>query len=481
MKRIVVAGVILTALGSIVAHAAEKSLTYTKLWTYSHGLTTTGQVSEVPAFDAKTDTVWVAGAVGVDILNATDGTLVDHIDVTSLGAINSVAIHNGLAALAVEAKFDRRGPGRVLFYDTQNVDDGALDIVEVGALPDMITFTHNGKKLLVANEGTPNAVADQPYALPDPVGSVSIIDVASRTVTATLDFAGVLTSGANLRTDFTPGAASFDMDFEPEYIAVDDNDKFAYVTLQEANAVAVLDLTQNVFTKVIGLGAKDFNQPGNEIDPIDNDGKIGDFKSYPVKGLYVPDGIATYKWRGKTYVVYANEGDYREDNLDRATGAPAPLNRLRLAVPDSTLPGGPYFVSGARSFSIRDAEANVVFDSGSELDREAHARGIYDDGRSRDKGVEPEGVALLAISGRTYAFIGLERTLKSAVAVYDVTDPHRVSFIDMIVTATDRAPEGLVAYRNKGRFFLGIANEAPGANGRSNTTLYELERVKIKE
>ncbi len=267
------------------------------------------------------------------------------------------------------------------------------------------------------------------------------------------------------------------MDFEPEYIAVDDDDEFAFVTLQEANAVAVLDLAQNAFTQVIGLGAKDFNVVGNEIDPIDNRPTASVvFQTVSAKGLYMPDSVATYQWRGDTYVVYANEGDFREDGVDRITPA---ANQLGLVSPPSGSDAS--FAAGAHSFSIRDTDGNLVYDSGSQLDREAYARSIYDDRRSDEKGVEPEGVALLDIAARTYAFIGLERTTQSAVAVFDVTDPHDVSFIDMIVTASDRAPEGLVAYHYRGSFFLGIANETPGANGTSNTTLYELEKVKIKK
>ncbi len=112
-----------------------------------------------------------------------------------------------------------------------------------------------------------------------------------------------------------------------------------------------------------------------------------------------------------------------------------------------------------RSFSIRDADGNVVFDSSSLLDREAHARGTYNDGRSRDKGVEPEGVALPDIGGRTFAFIGLERPNKSAVVVFDVTSPQDVSFVDMIVTDGDRAPQGRATYHHRGNFYLAIANE----------------------
>ncbi len=204
MKRIVLATTVLTAAMSIDTQAGDKSIAFTKLWTYKHGVTTAGQVAEIPAFDAKTNTIWVAGVVGVDVLDADDGTLVDHIDVTPFGAVNGVAIHNGLAALAVEAVPDRTEVGQVLFYDTRHIEVGVVDAVRVGALPDMLTFTHDGTKLLVANEATPNPRADAAYAQPDPVGSVSIIDVASRTVVAAADFAGVPTSGTNLRTDFTP-------------------------------------------------------------------------------------------------------------------------------------------------------------------------------------------------------------------------------------------------------------------------------------
>jgi len=448
---------------------AQSPLSFTKLWTHGHS----GQVAEIPAFDPKTNTIWVVGVVGVDVLDAADGSLVEHIDVTPYGFVNSVAIHNGLAALAVEAAGDRRNPGSVLFYDTPTrLLSAGVHQVTVGALPDMLTFTHDGSKLLVANEATPNAVADTAYTPPDPPGSVTIIDMATRTVAATAGFAGVPQSGANLRTNTG-------MDFEPEYIAVDHDGRRAFVTIQEGNAIAVLDLTVNAFTAVIGLGAKDFSVAGNEIDPKDNDGTVS-FIAAAAKGLYMPDGIATYRWRGNTYLVTANEGDFREDNVDRSAassfGAAAPLDRLRVSNKDSS-PGN-LFAAGARSFSIRDAAGGLVFDSGSTLDREAHARGIYDDGRSRDKGVEPEGVALLDIAGRTYAFIGLERTTTSAVAVFDISNPFEAAFIDMIVTAGDLSPEGLAAFHHRGDFYLAIANEIAGSSGTSNTSLYRIDRVK---
>jgi DNA-binding beta-propeller fold protein YncE len=303
----------------------------------------------------------------------------------------------------------------------------------------------------------------------DPVGSVSIIDMNTRTVAATAGFTGVTQTGANIRTNTG-------MDFEPEYIAVNSAGTKAYVTLQEANAIGVLDLNTNSFEKVVGLGVKDFSLAGNSIDPLNN-GTVS-FISANVKGLYMPDGIATYEANGATYLVTANEGDFREDDGDRSAastlGAVAPLNNLRVSNTDSS--AGDLFAAGARSFSIRDANGNIVFDSGDQLDKKAAELGIYDDARSRDKGVEPEGVSIFDIAGRKVAAIGLERTLKSAVALYDITDPANASFLQMIVTDGDLSPEGLQAFERNGKLFLSIANEVS-----NTTTLYSITPVPEPE
>lgn len=461
-----------TLLIAAPALAEAPALSFDRLWTHAHAATP-GMLSEIPAFDRKTNTLWVAGVVGVDVLDAGTGERIDHIDVRGFGSVNSVAIHNGIAALAVESA-QRSAPGVVLLYDTRTRQPSVgINVIAVGALPDMLAFTPDGSRLLVANEGTPDRYGARigsgvPFVFGDapldPEGSVSIIDMASRSVWATAGFRGVPVFGANLRRQTG-------MDFEPEYIAVDDDGKKAYVTLQEANAVAVLDLEMLAFTQVIGLGAKDFGLPGNSIDPFD-DGLVS-FIQAPVKGLYMPDAIAAFQHRGRDYLVMANEGDFREDDGDRAAaatlGAQAPLARLRVSNTDS-VPGDLY-AAGGRSFSIRDAEGRLVYDSGDSLDRAAAARGIYNDGRSRDKGVEPEGVALLDIAGRTYAFIGLERTTVGAVAVFDVSDPLDVVFVDMLVTAGDVSPEGLAAYQHKGDFYLAIANEVS-----NTTTLYRIAR-----
>jgi DNA-binding beta-propeller fold protein YncE len=453
-----------------------------RAWQYEHRSAVDGTKSEIVAYDDTTDTLWVAGVTGVDVLARVSGQRVAHIPVGQFGAVNSVAVKNGLAALAIESTVDRTLPGVVLFVDTATrLQNGAP--VAVGALPDMLTFTPDGSRVLVANEGTPNprpAPAGQSTA--DPVGSVSIIDVASRGV-VTLPITPDIPGYASLRL-FPATMSAYDP--EPESIAVDRTGRFAWVALQEANGIAVLDLQALRFDRIFSLGLKDFSAPGNEIDPSDQDGKV-DFVGVPVKGLYQPDGIASYAYRGQTFFVLANEGDARDngegDSEDERRGGRGSgaarltddprLSRLNLSNIDSVR-GGALVAFGGHSVSIRDAGGAIVWDSGSLLDREADRLGLYDDTRSDNKGIEPEGVALLEVEGRVLAFVGLERAKRSAFAVFDVTDPSAVEYIDMIVspaaTVNDVAPEGLVAFRAGGRTWVALAQESS-----DTTTLYEVQ------
>lgn len=470
MKKLTI--MVALVLGTLSTAQAATTYEISKEWTFTHS--GSGYLSEIPAFDAVTNTLWVAGVKGVDVLDATTGNFLQRIDTSAYGNINSVSISNGMAAFAIE-NTARTNVGIVQLYNTSSRSLAAgTNTFTVGALPDMLTFTPDGTKILVANEGTPDVYGSRigssvprvyGPAANDPVGSVTIIDVTNRKVAATATLAGVPTSGSHIRTNTG-------MDFEPEYIAVSADGSKAYVTLQEANAIGILDLHTNTFTNVVGLGVKDFSQPGNSIDPLNN-GSIN-FINPKVHGLYMPDGIATYDVKGNTYLVMANEGDFREDDGDRSNasslGATGELANIRVSNTDSS--AGDLYAAGGRSFSIRDADGNLVYDSGDILDKEAFARGIYDDGRSRDKGVEPEGVDLFTLGGRTIAAVGLERTLKGAVALFDITDPTKVSFIDMIVSDGDLAPEGLVAFEKDGAIFLAFANE-----GSNTTSLFKVSAV----
>lgn len=408
------------------------------------------------------------------MLNARTGARIgERIDVSPFGSINSVAISNGLAAFAIQAPLQTDN-GVVQLYDTSTrALASGVNSIAVGALPDMLTFTPNGQRILVANEGTPTTYGPRtsasnafprtfgPAAV-DPVGTVSIIDVAARTLIVNADpqALSVPRTGTNIRENI--GA-----NFEPEYIAVNAAGTRAYVAIQEANALGILNLETNTFDGVVGLGSKDFGAPGNELDPLDN-GTVDFVSVNNLRGLYQPDGLATYEADGQTFIVLANEGDYREDDGDRSRGSnfglAAPANSVRVSNVDSTV-GGVVYTAGSRSFSIRDANGALVYDSGSILDRAAADRGLYDDaGRSDDRGVEPEGVEVLSVAGRTYAFIGLERTTTASVGVFDITNPLAVSFVDLLVSDGDISPEGLESFTIDGVSYIAFSNEV------SNTT-----------
>ncbi len=470
-----------------------------RVWRFEHNpqkLDPSPQKSEIVSYDALTDTLWVAGTTGVDVLSRISGQQVANIDVRHFGAVNSVAIFEGLAAFAIENTTDRTRSGVVVFFNTTTrLQVGAP--VTVGSLPDMLTFTPDGARVLVANEGTPNPRPTAPgQSSVDPVGSVSVIDVATRSVT-TLPITASIPGYNTLRlfpangTLPTQPASYSAYDPEPEYIAVDKTGKYAYVGLQEANGIAVLNLQTLAFERIFNLGLKDFNVDGNEIDPSDTFGGAGtvSFVKVPVKGLYQPDTIAAYEHKGRTYLVMANEGDARDNgngsSEDERRGDAGSgdaeyvpnntlLGRLTLSNLDS-VKGGPLVKFGAHSFSIRDTAGTIVYDSGSTLDREAARLGIYDDTRSDNKGVEPEGVALLEIEGRVLAFIGLERTTTSAFAVFDITDPKAVSYIDMIVSKDDRSVEGLTAFKAGSRYYVATANEIS-----DSTSLFEVKLFKGK-
>lgn len=465
MKKTIISVAIALAFVPAIASAGPLD-SLQKLWTYNHANTgVLGQSSEIVAYDKQTHSLWVAGTAGVDVLNATNGSLIQHINTSIYGSINSVAIHNGIAAFAIENTTNRTQPGVVKLFDTNSRSlASGVNSINVGALPDMVTFTPDGSRLLVANEGTPTN-----YNGYDPVGSVSIIDMNNRAVSHTVNFNSAPTSGTDLRPKSIAG-----MDYEPEYIAVSRDGTKAFVSLQEANGLGVINLVTNQAEQVIGLGTKDFSAPGNYIDPSDRDGRI-ELRPVAARGLYQPDSIATYEANGKIIIALANEGDTREDEADKSRlGGSGDASRLNIASPDTT--SGDVVTFGARSFSLRDEYGNILFDSGNQLDAKAIELGIYDDGRSDDKGVEPEGVELLEINGRTIAFIGLERTLKSAIAVYDITDPSNVSYIDMIVTDGDLAPEGMKGFFHDGHYYLSIANE-----GTATTTLYRLAIAAVPE
>ncbi len=500
------------------ASAQDSELTLSILGTYETGIFDEG-AQEIGAYDASSGRLYVTNADAnvidiLDLSSPSEPSLISQISLDDYGdSINSVAVREGLVAAAVEgAEVDSLG--MAVFMDFEG---NVLNAVEVGVLPDMITFTPDGNYALTANEGEPS----DDYSI-DPEGSVSIINLTEGVENATVftasfaEFnegaprAGELPEAVRI---FGPNA-TVAQDLEPEYIAVSPDSSTAFVSLQENNALAVIDVATGSVTGIVALGFKDYSVEGNEIDPSNEDGEIN-IRTVPAFGMYQPDAIATYEVDGEVYIVTANEGDARDYDtyseearvadltLDAEVfpnaeelQAEADLGRLNITTTLGDTDGdGEYealYSYGARSFTIWNTAGEIVFDSGSEfamltseIAPEAfNSNGTNDgfDGRSDDKGIEPEGVVIGVIGDQTYAFIGLERF--GGVMVYNITDPmapYYVTYANNVNregnaeegTAGDQGPEGLVFISAEdsptGTPLLVVTNEVSGS-----TTIYEI-------
>lgn len=445
--------------------------------------------AEIGAFDPASNQLAITNSSDntidlVSILDPTNPILNSTIELDAFGAgINSVAFGNSILAAALEAD-PVTDMGTIAFFDNTG---SFLNQVTVGSLPDMVTFTSDGLNLLVANEGEPdNGI--------DPEGSVSIIDLANGIQNATVKTAGfqafnnqesaLRTKGIRLFPE-VGSSLTVAQDLEPEYITISEDGSRAYVALQEANAIGVLDVESGEFIDIFGLGLKDYSQSG--LDASDKDDAIN-IQPQPVKGLYMPDAIASYTIDGETYIVTANEGDDRGDadedergdairlkNLDEVTSFgrngleldpsidPAlledkALGRLNISSIDGDIDGDgdidQIVAYGGRSFSIYKSDGTQVFDSGDDFEQ-ITAQVIPElfngqdndpdefDGRSDNKGPEPEGVTIGRFGEKVLAFVGLERV--GGVMIYDVTNPEAASFVSYAPNLPeDISPEGIL-------------------------------------
>lgn len=399
----------------------------------------------------------------IDVIDLSDPTSPKKIAVIDLsvysGASNSLAVYGGKLAVALESTVNKQGNGKVLVFNTS--DYSLIKEITVGALPDMVTFSPDGKYIMSANEGEPNA----DYSV-DPDGSVSIIEVNKDYAVTTLNFDGFASQLTTLRSKgfrVSKTATSFAADIEPEYITISADSKTAWITLQENNGVAKVDLVSKNITSLFGLGYKDFNTAENAIDVSDKDAATA-FYPWKVKGMYMPDAIASYAVNGTSYFITANEGDAREYgtyadvarlktlNLDAtifpnvtALKADASVGRLNLISTegDTDTDGDldELISFGARSFTIwNGSTGSLVFDSKNDLDKRSNDFGTYDDARSDDKGSEPEAVVVAKMGNKNILFVGLERT--DTVMVYDITNPSEPQYLQSIKTGD--APEGLL-------------------------------------
>ena len=476
--------------------------------------------AEIVAFEAGR--LYVLNVGGIDVVDITNPAAPVKVATLPLpGEPTSVTVNRGLVAASVPAPV-KTDPGRVLFFR----GDRQVGEVVVGALPDMVVFTPDGKLLAVANEGEPNSYGAAGSV--DPEGSISVITTQPFRASGgngnpqpveTIRFSAFNAGGdrhGELPGDvriFGPGA-TVAQDLEPEYITIADDNRTAWVSLQENNALAQLDLRAKRVERILPLGYSAHNRVGFGLDASDQGGAANlNIAPWPVRGLYMPDGIANYTAGGQRYVLTANEGDQRDWPGISAT---APTNeearRARsvadlVAFPDAndnlklgrlnvtpfapgltTNPAGKLtqlYSFGTRSFSIRSTDGSLVWDSGDAFEcitakvyplnfNASHSNNTLKN-RSDDKGPEPEGVVTGKVGGRQLAFVSLERI--GGVMVYDVSNPAAPVFQRYLTTRVfpvpssgpvgpDSGPEGMAfipaADSPTGTPVLAVGNEVSG-------------------
>ncbi|HHC6581327.1 TPA: choice-of-anchor I family protein [Vibrio parahaemolyticus] len=459
--------------------------------------------AEIVNYDACTDKLYVVNAQAkrVDVLSLNESSApsqTDFIDLTDagtsagieIGAANSVAVFNGLVAVAIENN-NKQEDGLIALYRSDDLS--LITTFKTGALPDMVGFSKDGRYIATANEGEPNS----DYSI-DPEGSVTLVDLSKGINNADVtqigfgEFDGVRSDELPKAVRISGPNASIAQDLEPEYLTFADNGKI-YVALQENNAMAIIDPQNHSVEKIVALGEKSWSN--SKLDASNKDKIIGNLKSYPqLVGLYMPDTLDSYSVNGQTYIVSANEGDGREygfkttqaecdqagfkwdkddyqgtpdytnvkgsclSHIDEVRGKKLKvttdhplaealkdnkqLARLKVIKPNHTLNTEENVQAfGARSFSIWNENGELVFDSGDDfatvalLNEGKHFNSTNDsnssgDDRSDDKGIEPEAIEVAKINGRYYAFIGLER--QGGIMVYDITEPKQAQFLHYV-------------------------------------------------
>ena len=494
------AGIVSAAEVQTGGYENGNGLDLNKIGSYISGISNPdGGVAEIVSYDAVENKAWVVnGATGMldilDLNNMEGGAIsATSLDIKALAAeVNpgffygdmtsvSVCADLRLVAVALQAEdYDAVGYVGIL-----NTDGEMLAMIEAGFQPDMVTFTPDGTKILVANEGEPrNGYGED---IIDPLGSVTIIWLNSEDPASSAhrnvgfeEFdekrEELVASGIMLTKGNLPSA-----DLEPEYIACD-NDT-AYITLQEANAVAILDLVSGTYRGVYSLGYQNLSLEENALDLIEDGSYITN--TYPdAVAAYMPDGISLYVLNDVAYLVTANEGDAREwgdvdadtkfcneikETLIAADGTEA--EKVRVIDPEVTdgLPEGKAVLFSSRSFSIFRVDENgltQVFDSGKDFEElsNKYILGYFNcsnddneyDSRSPKKGPEPESVTVGTVGNDLYAFIALERI--GGIMAYKIdVEGETASFVNYINTrdfsedpseaephlTSDVAPEGL--------------------------------------
>ena len=502
----------LLSAGQLPALANEATVKITEISSITSG---DGPASfEISTYHAGSKRIFATNGVknSIDIFDISDVAnpkKIDSIslerygnDVTSVAAGRDVVV----AAVLVTETFSATGVpttpnGKIVVFDTNGTFLSATDIL--GVLPDSVTFAPDGTTALVAIEGQPVCAKDDPATTEkestdyskasDPVGGVSVVDLTDPTAPV-VRFAGFdQFTVEEMRAKGLAVSSVVDdvsKDFEPEFVTAADN-KTAYVTIQEANAIGKLNIETATFESI--TRAFESKLSNTARDTSDKDSGAGPRNYRNVVGASQPDAIASFKVGSGHYFLTANEGDAREytclnDDLRAASlivdpkrfgdwttlSGTADLGRAKVNpnIGDKDGDGDidTIHLRGSNSMTMY-RNGYAYWDSGDLLNQiQTQAFGVANingshsyskdlstmnyvgQDRSDDKGAEPEGVALGMVGDRRIAILGLERM--TALAIFDITRPLEPVFqewLQMLPTkATPAAdvkhwsPEGIV-------------------------------------
>jgi len=430
--------------------AAEPRLRLAATWESG-----TGSGDESLGYQAATRRLAVGnGALGrVRVLSLADPAAPEQIADLDLAlpaghSLNGIDFHpsENLIAAAVAAPGDAPGEARLL-----DADSGAVRArYPTGVDPDGIHFSPDGRQLAVPNEAenyrravgggyasAPGSVTlvelgEDPeqgrvvqVALPPlPMGHGLTVESDQRLLEREVD-------GREVEIPFDSGDPAH---LEPEHAAFAPDGATVYVSLQENNGVALIDVASGSLSGVYALGTV------KHAADLEDDG-AADF-SETLTAFREPDQIAVTP--DGRYLVTADEGD-TDPKASKSDWGPA---------------------GGGRTVSVLDAATGEVLgDTGSQLDEAAAAAGVYPDGRSDNKGSEPEGLVVFAAGDGIWAVVGLERA--EAVALIDLADPRapQVRAVQPLRREGESgklAPEDLAYIHQDGAHYVATANEKSG-------------------
>ena len=269
--------------------------------------------AEVSAYDPDTKRLFVVnrGSGKVDILDISDlsrPTKAAEIDLKIYGrSASGVDFHRGILAVSVSGDTPQKN-GRICFFSPNGI---FISQAETGPSPGMVRFVPDGDFVLVANQGVP----DPEYKV-DPEGSITVVDLTcgvEHPITLEAGFKSFDERQWDLVLEgvrISHFSAKLSQDMEPEFIAVSSDSLHAYVTCQENNTIAVVDVLRAKVIKLMPLGLKDWGGQRFVLDASDRDRAIN-LVSWPIYSCYMPSGIALYEHKGATYLVTANQGAER--------------------------------------------------------------------------------------------------------------------------------------------------------------------------